>query len=55
MYCYYSQKSPITPDRFEEFSGVEASGVQRPNKKVKNTVVRGKAKALYSFTAQNPK
>ena len=48
----FSDKSPITPDRFEELGGADAPGLQRPKKKA-GTVTRGKAKALYTFNAQN--
>jgi hypothetical protein len=49
-----AQKSPIpaAEQRFEEV--MDASSLQRPKKKV-GTQVRGKAKALYHFAAQNPR
>ena len=49
-----SQKSPIPAAdlRFEE--GLDATSLARPTKKP-GYVVRGKAKALYNFVAQNPR
>ncbi len=49
-----SQKSPIpsADHRFEE--GLDAHSIARPTKK-SGYQVRGKAKALYKFTAQNPR
>ena len=44
-----SAKSPIQLDRFEE-----AASLPRPKKK-STTKIRGKAKARYNFTAQNPR
>ncbi|KAK2142809.1 hypothetical protein NP493_4760g00007, partial [Ridgeia piscesae] len=52
IYPPASQKSPIPKDRFEE--NLDAASLERPKKKTV-TKVRGKAKALYSFRAQNPR
>lgn len=55
--CVYvfspAQKSPIPPasNRFDE---ANAASLQRPKKKLQHHM-RGKAKALYNFTAQNPR
>ena len=47
----FRQKSPIAVNRFDELD-LTAENLERPKKKV-NTQVHGKAKALYTFHAQN--
>jgi len=48
-----SEKSPIPLNRYNEEEGPGTSHLTRPSRKP--TSIRGKAKAKYNFTAQNPK
>ncbi|KAK3089502.1 hypothetical protein FSP39_004125 [Pinctada imbricata] len=50
-----SQKSPIPVDRFEEPINQSPQSYGVPPERRRGFQIQGKAKALYSFTAQNPR
>ena len=56
LFCNYrpSQKSPISADRFDEPMTITTNyGV--PADRRRGFQIQGKAKALYTFNAQNPR